>query len=113
MSRRPGRGNDTAAIRRGPQPIAELLSELIHRSGLAAAESAAELEAAWQRAVGETWAAQSRAGDLRRGTLWITASSNLLIQEMTFQKREILAKLNQELGDATVRDLRFRVGKLH
>ncbi len=49
-------------------------------------------------------------GRLRRGVLEITVANSMTIQELTFQKQDVLKKLQAELPDAKIRDLRFRVG---
>ena len=44
--------------------------------------------------------------------LEVTVSNSTIVQELTFQKQQILAELQAELPDANIRDLRFRVGTI-
>ena len=73
-----------------PKPIADVLSQLIAKRGYARQRSTATLESAWRQAVGEKFAATTRAGNLRRGTLEITVANNLLAQELGFRKDELI-----------------------
>ena len=59
-----------------------------------------------------TVAAGQNDGRLRRGTLEVTASNSTIIQELTFQKQQILTQLQAALPDARIRDIRFRVGSI-
>ena len=52
----------------------------------------------------------TRVGMLRRGKLEVTVANSMLVQELTFQKPDLLKALRERLPDETIRDLRFRVG---
>lgn len=95
-------------MKRGPKPIAEALSELLNRHGIAAKESHAALQDAWCEAAGKLFAAHSRAVEIRRGTLQVVVANNMLIQELTFQKQAIVKKLSGH----GITDVRFRVGQV-
>ncbi|MBN1909997.1 MAG: DUF721 domain-containing protein [Pirellulales bacterium] len=96
--------------RRGPQPIGEILADLMAQRGFGRVRSAAALDEAWREAVGESAAEYTRAGSLRRGRLDVTVANSMLVQELTFQKPALLAQLREHLPDETIRDIRFRVG---
>jgi predicted nucleic acid-binding Zn ribbon protein len=97
---------------RGPQRIDNILSELMARRGYARVRSTADWEEAWREAVGELIARYTRVGALRRGALEVTVANSAVLQELTFQKAELLIKLAQRLPDETIRSLRFRSGKI-
>ena len=40
------------------------------------------------------------------------AANSMIIQELTFQKQQILTQLQTALPDAKIRDIRFRVGSI-
>jgi len=94
-----------------PRPIGEVLVELMARRGFARQQAAEQLEAAWRRAAGPL-ASQTSVGAVRRGRLEIIVAHSTLAQELTFRKPVLLAALAQELPEAAVRDLRFRVGRV-
>ncbi|NLX54671.1 MAG: DUF721 domain-containing protein [Planctomycetaceae bacterium] len=95
---------------RGPQPIAETLSVLLARRGYAFVESAAERENAWGAVVGDTLARYSRIGSVRRGVVEVTVCNSAVLQELTFQKKQLLKKLVVALPDQKITDVRFRIG---
>jgi predicted nucleic acid-binding Zn ribbon protein len=72
-----------------------------------------ELESAWESAVGEEVSRQSRVGGLRHGVLTVTVAHSALLEELAaFRKPRILAALQRAAPDASIRDLKFRVGPL-
>jgi len=95
---------------KGPQPIGDILAELMARKGFARARGEEAYQAAWKEAVGEPVAQYTRTGKLRRGLLEIIVANSMLIQELTFQKVGLLESIKQKLPDEKIRDLRFKVG---
>jgi len=79
------------------------------RRGYARILSNHQFSDAWIQASGRLHQ-QSRSGQLRRGVLEVVVANSLVLQELTFQKRQILTTLNQLLPDQKIRDLRFCVG---
>jgi predicted nucleic acid-binding Zn ribbon protein len=96
--------------RRGPQPIAEILADLMAKKGFGRVKSAAALEDAWRDVVGAAASNYTRVGSLRRGRLDVVVANSTLVQELVFQKPTLLARLRECLPEETIRDLRFRVG---
>jgi predicted nucleic acid-binding Zn ribbon protein len=97
---------------RKPKKIADVLAQLITARGYGRTQSDANLAAAWQHAAGATLAQYTHPGRIRRGTLEVVASNSIIVQELTFQKQQILSKLQAELPDARIRDIRFRIGSV-
>jgi len=95
-----------------PQPIGEILSELMARRGFARQRTASALEEAWREAAGEMAAGYTRVGNLRRGKLEVTVANSALVQEFSFQKKALLESLKSLIPEATIQDLRFRVGPI-
>jgi predicted nucleic acid-binding Zn ribbon protein len=97
---------------RRPKKISDVLAQLITLRGYGRFQADANLEAAWKGAAGEQLARFSRAARVRRGKLEVTVSNSTTMQELSFQKLQILAELGRSLPDARIRDLRFRVGDI-
>ena len=95
---------------RSPKPIASALSELLARRGYARTQSAAHCDRAWRDAAGPLFADQTRAGHIRRGVMEVVVSNSTLLQELTFQKVAIVARLAAALPEENIADLRFRIG---
>ena len=87
--------------KRGPERIANVLSELMARRGFARVRSGADCESAWNEAAGPL-AAYTRVGQLRRGTLEVVVANSTLIQELTFQKAGLLETLRRLLPDQPI-----------
>ena len=97
---------------RKPKTIGNILAQLITARGYGRIQADADFTAAWQIAVGPALAKYTQPGRLRRGVLEITVANSMTIQELTFQKQQVLTKLQTELPDAKVRDMKFRVGSI-
>lgn len=95
---------------RGPRRISNAVNDLLARRGYARMQDAAEQQKIWCQAVGEALAADSRIGQLRRGVFEVTVRNSAVLQELTFQKRQIIRKLTGLVQDITIKDLKFRVG---
>jgi predicted nucleic acid-binding Zn ribbon protein len=110
----PGRRDHTGenVARRGPQKIGNVLAELMARRGYGRVRSTEAYEQAWREAAGSLLAQYSRVGTLRRGCLEVTVTNSTLLQEVTFQKADLLERLKDLLPDEGIRDLRFRMGTL-
>ena len=99
-------------MKRGPQAIGNVLSELMARRGYARVQSAAAYDAAWREAAGPLASQYSRVGSLRRGTLDIVVANSTVVQELGFQKNALLKSLAVLLPDEGIENLRFRVGNI-
>jgi len=97
---------------RGPQAIGNVLSELMARGGFARVQSAGALSGAWREAAGPLVAAYTRVGQIRAGTLDVIVGNSTLVQELGFQKQDLIAALASLLPDERIKNLRFRVGSL-
>jgi predicted nucleic acid-binding Zn ribbon protein len=97
---------------RKPKTIGNVIAQLITARGYGRIQADAHFHAAWKNAVGEALAKYTQVGRLRRGILEITVANSMTVQELSFQKQEVLAKLQTDLPDAKFRDLKFRVGSI-
>lgn len=95
-----------------PQPLKEVLAELVLRRGYAREQSAEACDAAWKTAAGEFFAGHTRCGLLKRGVLEVFVANSIVLQEITFRKAVVLAEMARLLPDAKIRDLKFRVGAI-
>jgi predicted nucleic acid-binding Zn ribbon protein len=108
-----GRPQPNLPARRPPVAhVADVLSELLTRRNFAAIQGGAALRHAWRAAVGDALAGCTCPGSLRGGRLEVLVASSTLVQELTFQKSQIIERLSAQMPGGTVKDLRFRVGPL-
>ena len=96
---------------KGPQPIGDILAQVMARRGFARVQSAAIAEDAWREAAGEL-AAFTRVGEVRRGRLEVTVSNSTVVQELSFRKPALIEGLAKLLPDQRISDIRFRVGSV-
>ncbi|MGI9474286.1 MAG: DUF721 domain-containing protein [Rubripirellula sp.] len=89
--------------------IGSLVSQLMSRRGYAQVAANEALQQIMAREVGDSLADAFRVGNLRQGVLQVYASDSVTIQELNFRKRAILKRIQSELPDNKITDLRFRV----
>jgi predicted nucleic acid-binding Zn ribbon protein len=89
-----------------------VLSRLIARRGYARVLACQDYQVAWGQAVGTPLARHSRAGNLRRGVLEVIVRDSTVLQELSFQRKQILFRLRQQLADESICELRFRIGQI-
>jgi predicted nucleic acid-binding Zn ribbon protein len=65
--------------------------------------------AAWKAVVGERLAQHARATTLVRGKLIVETEDRIWQQQLFFLRSQILAKIDQVLGNGIVNDLEFRI----
>ena len=98
--------------RKEPHKMFDVVSELMTRRGFARVQAGEAYENAWREAAGEVAAKYSRVASLRRGVLEVVVANSTLVQELTFQKNELLQQLNHKLPEEGITHLRLRVGAI-
>jgi predicted nucleic acid-binding Zn ribbon protein len=89
-----------------------VLAQLITARGYGRLQADADFTAVWTAAAGQTLAQYTVPGRVKRGVLEVIASNSIVIQELTFQKQQILATLREACPDAKIRDIKFRIGTI-
>jgi predicted nucleic acid-binding Zn ribbon protein len=90
--------------RREPRPVGQAISALAER--LAPRTVLADVQRVWGEAVGELVAAQAEPTGERDGVVVVTCSSAVWAQELDLMAPELVQRLNERLGSASVRSLR-------
>jgi predicted nucleic acid-binding Zn ribbon protein len=98
---------------RKPKSIGNVIAQLITARGYGRIQADENFGDAWKAAAGELLAKFTTPGKLRRGVLEVTVANSMTVQELTFQKQQILKQLQTNLPDAKIRDLRFRIGSIN
>ena len=97
----------------GPRALSDILGELFAVRGFGRLQARQELEDAWNAAVGQPNSALTQLGEVRRGVLNVTVAHSTLLEELVaFRKPALLAALRSGAPATTIRDIRFRVGKV-
>lgn len=103
--------NDPDRPKRDPRRLADLVPQLLARKGYNRLLAHDQLQDAWEQAAGR-FHTLSRPGVIRNGVLEIIAKNSAVVQELTFQKRQILKSLSGNAENLKITDLRFTVGPI-
>ncbi|MDO4584603.1 MAG: DUF721 domain-containing protein [Planctomycetia bacterium] len=90
--------------------VGDILPAILAQYGIGRTRPEDDLAEHWEMLAGKL-ATQTCVLGLRRGILEIGVTNAIFIQELTFQKQEILKKLQKIYTDGNIRDIRFRVEK--
>jgi predicted nucleic acid-binding Zn ribbon protein len=106
-----------AGIRQRPSrlnatPIRQVMRSLMSRRGYGQTQASRLIDEHWADAVGLDLANATRPGNVSRGVLVVYAESSMVLQELNFQKKQILAKLAELAPQMSIRDLRGRVAAI-
>ncbi len=89
--------------------IGSIINQLMSRRGYASATASDELLGAVVSAIDEQLKTSVQVGNLRSGVLQIYATDSVTLQELNFQKRVILKRIQSDMPHCQVTDLRFRI----
>jgi predicted nucleic acid-binding Zn ribbon protein len=64
----------------------------------------------WDRLVGENIARNARPAAFKGSLLLVYVTSSTWLHHLQFQKKEIVNRLNDDLGQSLVSDIKFKVG---
>lgn len=96
--------------RRAPRHIADVVGSLMARRGYAQVKTVSDCTEAWKKAVGPKLVEHSRAGNVRRNVLEVVVRNSVVMQELAFQKKQLIKQLAKLVPQQKIRDLRFRIG---
>jgi predicted nucleic acid-binding Zn ribbon protein len=96
---------------RQPKRIDNVISQVFQRKGYAQVRTMGERDAAWRSIAGEM-VSHTHLGNMRRGCLEILVANSLVMQELTFCKEVLLAKLQEALPEAKIKQIKFRIGQV-
>ena len=97
---------------RRPAAIADLLSALLRGTPAEQRLKEGRIWVVWESAVGSRIASHAAPAAFRDGTLTLTVDSAPWMQQLTYLKRELIAKVNAELGEEMVKDLFMKGGRI-
>ena len=88
--------------------LREALPAALTTLGISRRTRAAQAVWLWPEVVGPLLAGQTRALQLRGGTLWVSATSAPLAHQLHLERQAIVERLNSAIGAPVVKDIRFR-----
>jgi hypothetical protein len=90
------------------QKIGDVLASFVENSKLEKGLDMVRVEKAWQELMGNGVQNYTNNLKLHRGTLYVSLSSSVLRQELSYGKEKIIALINEELGKTVVSKLILR-----
>jgi predicted nucleic acid-binding Zn ribbon protein len=94
--------------RHAPRTISTALGDLT--ATIAPATMLARVQAVWGLAAGPAIAAEARPTSEHDGVLTLMCSAAVWAQELDLMAGELIPRLNAELGEEAIRELRCRTG---
>jgi hypothetical protein len=89
-----------------------VLRDAAAREGISGCLEGAKPVSLWSEIVGPEVAKATFVEGFRSGVLYVRTRSNAWSCELSFYKEQFIAELNERLGNALVKDIRFRVGSI-
>ena len=90
--------------------IGGILPGLLQRYRPEAEEGMLRVWRVWDRLVGENIARNARPAAFKGSLLLVYVTSSAWLHHLQFQKKEIVNRLNDDLGQSLVSDIKFKVG---
>ena len=84
------------------QKISEVLSTFVEDNKLNKGLDGVQVEAAWRELMGQGVQSYTENIKLQNGTLYVSLSSSVLREELSYGKDKIMAMINEELGKEVV-----------
>ena len=88
--------------------IGQALEQFIRKSRMASGLRALQVTEVWEKLMGKTIAKYTDRIEIVNGTLFISTGVGPLRQELMYQRDQILQRVNEELGEAVVREVVIR-----
>ena len=88
--------------------IAKSLKDSLKKAGLYQGVKSVKVLEIWPKVVGERIANKTEVNYINNGTLFVEVSNSTWRQELQFQKRDIIEKLNKEVKENLVREIKFK-----
>ena len=95
-----------------PAAVADLLGKLLRGTPAELRLKEGRIWLIWESAVGRRIASHAQPAAFRDGILTLRVDSAPWMQQLTFLKRELIEKVNRELGEELVKDLYMKGGKV-
>ena len=96
-----------------PEPIESILERVSTSLGLGMKVKQYKIWEVWDSVVGEAIARQARPQQVRNMILWISVSSSTWMQQLEFMKKQIVNRLNEQIGEVVINDIRFRISEVN
>lgn len=87
------------------QSLGDALKQFLDKSRIKGSVQALQIEDAWEKIMGKAIARYTEKIQIHGHTLYITTHVAPLKQELLYQKENIIARVNEALGEKTVKEV--------
>jgi len=91
-------------------PIGQVIGEILNQSRMQADTSLIRVWDIWETAVGRAIADNTQPAAFKGDLLIVHATSSSWLQHLRFLKADIISKVNQQLGQSKVKEIKFKIG---
>jgi predicted nucleic acid-binding Zn ribbon protein len=85
--------------------LGDAMKQFLNKSRIKGSIQAIQIEEVWEQLMGKTIAKYTEKIQIHGQTLYITTHMAPLKQELLFQKENIIARVNEALGEKTIREV--------
>jgi len=85
--------------------LGDAMKQFLNKSRIKGSVQAIQIEEAWEQLMGKTIAKYTEKIQIHGQTLYITTHMAPLKQELLYQKENIIARVNEALGEKTIKDV--------
>lgn len=93
-------------------PVGSLIEDIITNIRPESDKKMMGIWKVWRRTVGEKTAFYAQPEAFKGGLLIIKVAGSVWAQQLQFQKKDLIQKLNQALESELVKDIRFKTGTI-
>ena len=94
------------------EPLANIIDAVLRNCQGGEGQNARLVWTFWDRIVGQNMARNAQPAAFKQRILVVHVSSSVWLQELHFQKKELIRRLNEAAGGRVVDDIRFKIGPL-
>ena len=85
--------------------LGDAMKQFLNKSRIKGSVQAIQIEEAWEQLMGKTIAKYTEKIQIHGQTLYITTHMAPLKQELLYQKENIIARVNEALGEKTIKEV--------
>ncbi len=89
----------------GEYSLGDAIQQFLKKSRLKGSVQALQITDVWEKIMGKTVARYTESIKIYGDKLYITTSVAPLKQELLFQREHIISRVNEELGEKTIREV--------
>ena len=93
--------------------IGDILNSALGRYRPARDTAMTQIWDLWEKAVGAPIAANAKPSSFKDGMLVVNVSSSAWIHQLKFLEKDMVANLNKQLDAPLIKQIRFKIGKIH